>query len=254
MKQNILKSVWQPVIAIMIFIGCWEASTLFFHIEEWVLPAPSVIAGEIYTVFSDFLPHMLSTIKLVITGFLIGTSIGLTMAAILHESRILRQTFYPFLILSQNIPIIVLAPLLLIWFGLGDTPKIIIIAMTAFFPIAVSALSGLDRTNRDLLHYMKMMGATNRQLFFKLKLPDALPAIFSGIKIAGTYSVLTGVVAEWLGAQKGIGVFMTLAASSYRTPRVFVAIIFTMVLSLAFFGLIVLLERIFIKVNRDEAS
>src|SRR5699024_5253506 len=137
--------------------------------------------------------------KLVLIGFSCGTTIGLMVATCLHHFHRVRETVYPFLILSQNIPIIVLAPLLLIWFGLGDTPKIIIIAMTSFFPIAVATLGGLQQTDRELLHYMKMMGSTKRQLFLKLELPHALPAVFSGIKIAATYSVMTGVVAEWLG-------------------------------------------------------
>lgn len=254
MRDKFLNHSWRPALAIMIFIGIWELSTRIFAIESWVLPAPSVIAIEMREVLPAFLPHMLSTIKLVLIGFAFGTTLGLGMGTLFHHFHRVRETVYPFLILSQNIPIIVLAPLLLIWFGLGDTPKIIIVAMTSFFPIAVATLTGLQQTDRELLHYMKMMGATKRQLFSKLELPHALPSIFSGIKISATYSVMTGVVAEWLGAQKGIGVYMTLASSSYRTPRVFVAIIMTMLLSLTFFAAIALLERLFIRWNREETG
>lgn len=252
MKNKFLLKSWRPAVAMVIFIAIWEFSTRVFQIETWVLPAPSVIILEMREALPAFFPHMVSTMKLVMIGFSLGTTIGLGVATLLHHSNRLRKTIYPFLILSQNIPIIVLAPLLLIWFGLGDTPKIIIIAMTSFFPIAVATLSGLGQTDRELLHYMKMMGASKRQLFMKLEFPHALPSIFSGIKISATYSILTGVVAEWLGAQKGIGVFMTLASSSYRTPRVFVAIIFTMMLSLSFFALVLLMERLIIKWNREE--
>jgi len=252
MRHKFFIHSWRPALAIMIFIGIWELSARIFAIETWILPAPSVIAAEMREVLPAFLPHMFSTIKLVLIGFTFGTTIGLIMGTLFHHFDRVRETVYPFLILSQNIPIIVLAPLLLIWFGLGDTPKMIIVAMTSFFPIAVATLSGLQQTDRELLHYMKMMGASKRQLFAKLELPHALPSIFSGIKISATYSVMTGVVAEWLGAQKGIGVFMTLASSSYRTPRVFVAIIMTMLLSLTFFAMIALLERLFIRWNREE--
>lgn len=254
MTKNLLTKSWRPAIAIMIIIGIWEFSTRFFQVETWVLPSPSIIIMEMRNVLPVFFPHMVSTIKLVMIGFSLGTTIGIGTATILHHFEKVRETIYPFLILSQNIPIIVLAPLLLIWFGLGDAPKIMIIAMTSFFPIAVATLSGMQQTDRELLHYMKMMGATRKQLFMKLELPHALPSIFSGIKIAATYSILTGVVAEWLGAQKGIGVFMTLASSSYRTERVFVAIIVTMLLSLSFFALILLLERLFIKWNREDVK
>lgn len=246
------KIKWRPVVAIITFLLIWEFSVRLFEVETWILPAPSIIVIEMQEVLLAFLPHVVSTVKLVMIGFSIGTMLGLTFATILYHSEKVRETVYPFLVLSQNIPIIVLAPLLLIWFGLGDTPKIIIIAMTSFFPITIATLTGYKQTDRELIHYMKMMGATKRQLFTKLIFPYALPSIFSGMKISATYSMLTGVVAEWLGAQKGIGVFMTLASSSYQTPRVFVAIIITMILSLSFFALIVLIERLVMKWNREE--
>lgn len=246
------KIKWRPIVAIITFLLIWEFSVRLFEIETWILPAPSIIVIEMQEVLLAFLPHVVSTVKLVMIGFSIGTMLGLTFATILYHSEKVRETVYPFLVLSQNIPIIVLAPLLLIWFGLGDTPKIIIIAMTSFFPITIATLTGYKQTDRELIHYMKMMGATKRQLFTKLIFPYALPSIFSGMKISATYSMLTGVVAEWLGAQKGIGVFMTLASSSYQTPRVFVAIIITMILSLSFFALIVLIERLVMKWNREE--
>lgn len=246
------KIKWRPVVAIITFLLIWELSVRLFEVETWILPAPSIIVIEMQEVLLAFLPHVVSTVKLVMIGFSIGTMLGLTFATILYHSEKVRETVYPFLVLSQNIPIIVLAPLLLIWFGLGDTPKMIIIAMTSFFPITIATLTGYKQTDRELIHYMKMMGATKRQLFTKLIFPYALPSIFSGMKISATYSMLTGVVAEWLGAQKGIGVFMTLASSSYQTPRVFVAIIITMILSLSFFALIVLIERLVMKWNREE--
>ncbi len=250
-KHDYLVKGWRPTIAILSFIILWEMCARTFQIESWILPAPSIIMMEMWEVFPEFFPHVVSTVKLVIIGFSIGTIIGLGTATALYHSEKVRETIYPFLILSQNIPIIVLAPLLLIWFGLGDLPKIIIIAMTSFFPITIATLTGFRQTDSELVHYMKMMGATKRQLFVKLVFPYALPSIFSGVKISATYSMLTGVVAEWLGAQKGIGVFMTLASSSYRIPRVFVAIIITMILSLSFYGLIVLLERSVMKWNRE---
>src|SRR5699024_9515008 len=147
-----------------------------------------------------------------------------------------------------------LAPLLVIWFGFGFLPKLIIIVIACFFPVAISTLGGLQETDRELMHYMKMMGATNRQLLWKLQFPHALPSIFSGLKIAATYSVMATIISEWLGAQEGIGVYMTLALSSYRTTRVFVAIIIAMLLSLAFFGAILLLEKWFIRGHKEEQS
>ena len=250
MKSTMLARSWRPIVAIIVFIAFWELATRVFSIEEWLLPSPSTILREAKDVVPTFMPHFTSTVELSISGFLIGTTVGLGVATILHLLPRVRETFFPFIILSQNMPIIVLAPLLVIWFGFNALPKLIIITLACFFPIAVSALGGFTQTDRELVHYMKMMGATKSQLFWKLELPHAVPAIFSGLKIAGTYSVMAAVVSEWLGAQQGIGVFMTLAASSYRTPRVFVAIIVAMVLSLAFFGLILLLEKFLVRWQR----
>lgn len=247
MIHQFWKKGWRPTLAILILIGLWEFLTHLFSIETWLLPAPSVIVLEARDVLPAFLPHFLSTLRLSLLGFSIGLTVGLLVAVILHRIPIIRETFYPFLILSQNLPIIVLAPLLVIWFGFGSLPKLIIITLACFFPIAVSALGGFQQTDRNLMHYMKMMGASQSQLFWKLEFPHALPAIFSGLKIAATYSVMAAVVSEWLGAQKGIGVFMTLATSSYRTPRVFVAIMIVMILSLTFFSCIVLLEKFFLR-------
>lgn len=238
-----VKRGWRSIVAIFLFIVFWESAVGFFDIAEWFLPAPSVIVQELFTVWPTFYPHLLSTLTLAVFGFVIGALFGLGVAMVLHLFDRVRETVYPFLILSQNIPIIVLAPLLVIWFGFGTLPKFLIITLACFFPIAISTLSGLQQTNRELAHYMLMMGASKREMFMKLELPDAVPAMISGLKIAATYSVMAAVVSEWLGAQKGIGVFMTIATSSYKTPRVFVAIIVTMCLSFMFFTCISLVEK-----------
>lgn len=243
---------WRPAVAILLFIGLWQAAVRIFRIEPWLLPAPSEIAAEAHDTWQSFMPHVFSTLQLTLAGFAIGTTVGLLAAMALHMLPMVRKTFYPFLILSQNVPIVVLAPLLVIWFGFGSLPKLIIITLSCFFPIAIASLGGFQQTSRELYHYMKMMGATKSQLFWKLEFPHALPSMFSGLKIAATYSVMAAVISEWLGAQQGIGVYMTLATSSFRTARVFVAIIVVMALSLAFFGLIVLLEKICLRWHKGE--
>jgi len=252
--KTIWNKGWPPLVAILILIGLWELATHLFAIEEWLLPSPTNIIVEAKDVLPTFWPHFTATLGLAASGLFIGTTFGLLVATCLHVLPRVRRIFYPFLILSQNMPIIVLAPLLVIWFGFGSFPKLIVITLACFFPIAVSALGGFQQTDRELIHYMKMMGARKSQLFWKLELPYSLPAIFSGLKIAATYSVMAAVISEWLGAQKGIGVFMTLATSSYRTSRVFVAIIIVMGLSLIFFAIIMLLERLFIRGNNKEMN
>lgn len=239
----IVRKGWRPIGAIILLLILWQVLVPIFEVPDWLLPTPYQVGLEAVKAWPNYSGHMLATIRLSILGFFIGSSIGLGVAMILHLVPKLRETFYPLLILSQNIPIIVLAPLLVIWFGFGLLPKLIIIILVCFFPITIAALDGFRQTSGELLHYMKMAGATKRQIFWKLEWPHAMPSIFSGLKIAATYSVMGAVISEWLGAQEGIGVYMTLASSSFRTTQVFVAILLIMGMSMVFFSVIVLLEK-----------
>lgn len=239
------------MVLILLFI-IWEVSIRVFDVPAWLMPPPSDIWAEGVASWPVFKGHLASTTTLTIAGFVIGCSIGIGTAVGLHLLPKVKEAIYPLMILSQNIPIIVLAPLLVIWFGFGLLPKIIVITLICFFPVAVSALDGFRQTNAEYILYMKMSGASKGQIFRKVEWPHALPSIFSGLKISATYSVMGAVISEWLGAQKGIGVYMTLASSSFRTDRVFVAIFMIMLLSLVFFGIILLLEKFMVKWNRKE--
>ncbi|MBT2583231.1 ABC transporter permease [Planococcus sp. ISL-109] len=241
--MNLLRKGWRPVSVLILLLIVWELASHVFAIPEWLLPAPAQIGIEGWQSWPNYRNHLLATVRLSITGFLIGSGIGLGVAICLHIVPKLRETFYPLLILSQNVPVIVLAPLLVIWFGFGMIPKLVIIVLVCFFPITIAALDGFRQTGADMMHYMKMAGATKRQIFWKLEWPHAMPSVFSGLKIAATYSVMGAVISEWLGAQEGIGVYMTLASSSFRTAQVFVAIFLIMGLSLVFFAGIIFLEK-----------
>jgi ABC-type nitrate/sulfonate/bicarbonate transport system permease component len=234
------------VVLLLLLIG-WEITVIAFSVPDWLLPAPTQIFIEGINDWSGYNTHILSTIKLSLLGLLIGSSIGLLTATLLHLIPLMREAFYPLLILSQNVPVIVLAPLLIIWFGFGLLPKIIVITLVCFFPITVAALDGFKQTAPDLKHYMTMAGATKWQLFWKLELPYALPSIFSGLKISATYSVMGAVISEWLGAKNGLGVYMTFASSSFRTDRVFISIFWIMLLSYIFFSVIKFLEYYFVR-------
>ncbi|MGN7359582.1 ABC transporter permease [Paenibacillus sp. SAF-054] len=246
--------VWPPVAAVLFFLIAWQLCTSLFHIEQWILPSPSDIAKQTTGGGKDLWGHVLATVRLTLEGFVIGTLVGLVIALILHMIPFLKSALYPLLILSQNIPTIALAPLLMIWFGFGLLPKLIVITLVCFFPVAVATMGGLKQTDRTMLNYMRMIGANKRQIFAKLELPHALPSIFSGIKIAATYSVMGAVIAEWIGADKGIGYYMMLQKAGYRTDRMFVAIMIIVALSLLMFGLIALLERWLVRWKPKQES
>ena len=248
----IVKKGWRPA-AVLLFLLCiWEVGVKLADIPRWFLPAPTSIVREFLDGYVSLIPHLQSTILLSVGGFLIGCTIGIIVAIILHMLPGVQEAFYPLLILSQNVPTIVLAPLLVIWFGFGLLPKIIIITLVCFFPVTIAAMNGFRTTPPEMKHYMLMAGASKKQLFTKLEWPYSLSAVFSGLKISATYSVMGAVISEWLGAKNGIGVYMTLASSSFRTDRVFVAIFIIMALSLVFFGLITAAEKWSLKWRRKE--
>lgn len=220
-----------------------ETVIRFFEVPNWLVPAPSVVVGELVSSSAELVPHILATIKLSLLGLWIGGMFGFVLGNVLHIWPAAYQIVYPFMLISQNIPTIVLAPILIIWFGFGILPKLVIISLVCFFPIALALLDGLRQTAPELKHYFQMAGATKWQQFWQLELPSAMPALFSGIKIATTYSVMGAVITEWLGAKEGIGVFMTYAQSSFRTDRVFVAIVVIVALSLTYFAVVRLIEE-----------
>lgn len=231
----------------------WEVLVKVTETPMWLLPAPSDVIKEAIDGFDLFYGHIFSTVYLALLGLTIGCSVGLLIAIILYRLPKVNELLYPLLILSQNIPTIVLAPLLIIWFGFGMMPKLIIISLVCFFPIVVASMDGFRQTAPELKHYMQMVGATRNQIFWKLEFPHSLPSIFSGLKIAATYSVMGAVISEWLGAKTGIGVYMTLAQSSFRIDRVFIAIFFIMILSVMLFGIIRIIEKLVVK-GRSEGA
>jgi len=241
-----------PVLVLILSLFLWEGAVRIFSVPAWLLPAPSAILREGIFGWREYAGHLAATARLSFFGYLIGCLTGAGTAAVLHLVPLLRKSLYPFLIISQNIPLIVLAPLLVIWFGFGVLPKIIVITLVCFFPVAVSTLDGFRQTSPELMHYMEMAGASKGQIFRKLECPHALPFLFSGLKISASYSVMGAVVSEWLGAKEGLGVYMTLAQSAFRTDRVFLSIFLVVFLSLVYFGLIGWLEQKTVKWKPEE--
>jgi ABC-type nitrate/sulfonate/bicarbonate transport system permease component len=226
-------------------LALWEAATWIFSIPTWMLPAPSRIAQEFVSGFPGLVDDIGVTVSLTLVGFAVGTVFGVLIATIMHLVGPVREAVYPLLILSQNVPTIALAPLLVIWFGFGDLPKIIVIVLMCFFPVAIATMDGLRGADRVILDYLKMSGAKRSTIFTTLEVPGALPSFFSGLKIAATYAVMSSVIAEWVGSDKGLGHYMLLQKSAFRADRMFVSIIIVIALSLLLFALIVAAERRF---------
>lgn len=245
-----------PTLVILAFLMLWQAGVVVFEVQPWLLPSPLQILHAGLEARTLLVPHIWQTAQQTLWGFLAALAIGLSLGILIDQSAKVRAALYPLLVFSQTVPIIAIAPLLVIWFGYGILPKIIVVALVCFFPIVVNTADGLRATDPDQIALLRTMGASRRDTFFKVQLPGAMPMVYSGIKIGITYSVMGAILGEWVGASRGIGVFMLRATNSFRTDWVFVSIGITAVMSLMLFGLVTLVERITLRwhfaANRKE--
>jgi ABC-type nitrate/sulfonate/bicarbonate transport system permease component len=245
LKQTLRRwsQVVPPALLVLLLLVCWQVATKLWQIQPWLLPSPLriVLAG---LEARDLLgPHVWQTLVETLVGFGLALVVGLSLALLIDFSATLRRAIYPLLVVSQTVPIIAIAPLLVIWFGYGILPKVLVVALVCFFPIVVSTADGLQAADPDLIALLQAMGATRRQVFLKVRLPGALPLAFSGVKIAITYSIIGAIIGEWVGASRGLGVFMLRSTNAFRTDWLFAAIAITSLLSVALFLVVTVLQR-----------
>ncbi|TMC89961.1 MAG: ABC transporter permease, partial [Chloroflexi bacterium] len=209
-----------------------------------VLPTPIAIVRALIDHWDVISVHTLQTLLETVLGMAAATVFGLLLAITLEISRWSRRAIYPVLVISQTIPIIALAPLLLLWFGIDLGPKVFVVALYCFFPIAVACADGLADAEPELINLLRSMRASRWQILWLVRLPGAMPSFFSGLRIAATYGVTGAIFGEYVGAYQGLGIYMQLSFNSHAIVLVFAAILVTAVLSLLLFGLVSLIERI----------
>lgn len=232
---------------IVALILIWEAIVRGFDVPEYLFPAPSQVAIAMRDDWSAILaPATWVSLCEVVIGFAIAAVAGVGLAIVLHMFGPLRRAVYPLLIGSQTIPIVVLAPILVIVLGYGIMPKLVIVAMICFFPIVVNGLDGLRSVDDEFIHMMRTLDANRWAIFRRIEFPGALPAIFSGMRIAATFAAIGAVFGEWAGASAGLGYVMLQATPNLQTSRIFAAIVILTLIALALFALVSLLERIFV--------
>jgi len=233
-----------PVILFGLFLAVWQSATWLSRIEPYLLPSPSRVVSAGIQARGLLSEHIQQTLHETLLGFAIALFSGLLLAVVIDLSSFLRRALYPLLVVTQTVPIMTIAPLLVIWLGYTIWPKIIVVVLVCFFPIVVTSADGLRSADPELLALLQAMGASRRQVFFKVRVPGALPSVFSGIKIAITYSVIGAIIGEWVGASKGLGVFMLRASNSFRTDWVFAAITISSLLSILLFLAVAVIERL----------
>ncbi len=243
MKSKKLLDYLPAFIVLLAFFIIWELGVRLSHISDNILPAPSLIITFSAPYWKELLSHTLQTILEAMAGLLAAVFCGVVAAIMLDSSATIRKAIYPLLVSSQTIPIIALAPLLLIWLGYGLLPKVIIVALYCFFPITIAMAGGLSSVDYQQINLFRTMRASNLQILKLVKVPAALPSFFSGLKIAVAYAMIGAIVGEYVGAYKGLGIFIQTSANAHAIPLVFAAIFVTAIISLLLFGLVGLIER-----------
>lgn len=253
MSDRILR-VLGPTMVLMALLVIWEVWVRASDTPRWMLPAPTDIAQSFRDDWQLLLKHTRVTLLEVLVGFSIALVAGLLTGIAIDSSRIIERALYPLLIASQTIPMVVLAPLFLIWMGYGLMPKVLITALVAFFPLAVNTVDGLKSADRDLLKLLKSMGSSGWQTFRLVKVPSALPLIFGGARISVAFSVIGAVFGEFVGAKEGLGYLMDRSAPQFETPRVFACIVILAAMGVSLFLLVSVVERIALPWRRYIAS
>ncbi|HHV15857.1 MAG TPA: ABC transporter permease [Gelria sp.] len=242
-----------PLIAFLILLVIWELGVRIYHIPSYILASPSQVLVTIAETYPMLWFHGSMTLLEAISGFVLAIVIAFIMAFLLDTLFWLNQAVYPLLIVSQTIPLIVLAVLFTIWFGFGLLPKILVVILVCFFPMVISLSDGLNNIDPDQINLFRSMGASRLKTFSMVKLPAALPAFFSGIRISATYSIMAAVIAEWLGSNRGLGYYMTLQQKQFAIDRVLAAVVVICLLSLLLVKLIDLLEYLLVPWNRKDS-
>ena len=233
------------MISILAILALWEILCVTELVPRFMLPSPMETVKAFIGDFPLLMSHMKVTLIETLVGTVTGICIGILAAILMDRWDPAYKAMYPLIVLTQTIPAVAIAPLLVLWFGYEMLPKIILIVLVVFFPVAVNLLDGYQSVDRDTVNLLRSMGADDRQVFRYVKFPAALGQFFAGLKIAVSYAVVSAVIAEWLGGFNGLGVYMTRVKKAYSFDKMFAVIFLISALSLVLMGIVKILQKKF---------
>jgi len=224
---------------------------ILFNVPEYLVPKPSTILSRLVETFPGLTDDLAVTSLEALGGFILGTMAGVTLAIVFAHSRVLEMAIYPYAIALKSMPVVALAPLLVVWFGNGVLPKVIVAAVISFFPVVVNTVRGLSEIDQEAFDLFDSLAATRVQVFLKLRVPTALPYLFAALRISATLAVIGAIVGEFAGADRGLGFNITIAAYRLDTVDMFVSIILSSLLGIGAFYFVALVERIVVPWSRN---
>lgn len=224
----------------------WELSTIVFNIKDYILPSPTQIGELIWLERETLLHNTLPTTYEVWLGFALAFIAGVALAAPIALTKFGAEAIMPIVVASQSVPKTALAPLFLVWFGFGLLPKVVIAATIAFFPIVVNLVRGLQAVEPEMVQYMTTLGASRRDIFFRLRLPTSLPFLFAALKVSISLATVGAVVGEFVGASEGLGYLILRSINNFDTPVMFAGLVCVSLLGVVSYGAIVVIEKYFL--------
>ena len=243
-----MKKTWiYPVISFSVVLIIWEIIGKLFKVPLYILPVPTQVFKALINERNILLKHGLTTLQEALIGLVLSAILAFIIALLMDHFKYLKLIVNPHLVIYQTIPVLVLGPIFSIWFGFGLTPKVLIVILMCFFPIVVAFSDALKSSNLEKINLLRTYGASQKQIYTMVKIPEAMPAFFSGLKISATYCVGGAIVGEWLSASSGLGYYMIRAKNGYLLDKVFATVVVIMLLSLGLNLLVSLIEKILIK-------
>lgn len=239
-----VRDVATPLLLMAGILAAWEIFVRVLQIPVFVLPAPSRIVTTIFTDRAIIFPQLSVTLFEIVTGYILAALVGFCLGVAILYSNAFRRGVLPLIVAAQTIPVIAIAPILVIWFGYNYIPRIIITALVAFFPLTIAIVTGLRALDREFVNFFRSLNANEFQTFLKLRLPAALPNIFAGLKVATTLAVVGATISEWVGASAGLGYLMAQDSAQLNTTRVFASLVVLGLCGMAFFGIVAFVERL----------
>ena len=249
MKQN---KYMLPVITLSIVLGIWEVLVRMLDISSYVLPAPSKIALAVITDFANLWSHSIVTLQEAVLGLGISMILAVVIAVIMDISQTIYQSLFPYLVVTQTVPVLVLGPLFTIWFGFGMMPKVLIVILMCFFPIVISLSDALKNVDKNQMNLLQSFGANKLQQYLLVKLPSAATALISGLKVSATYCIGGAIVGEWLSASAGLGYYMIRLKNGFMMDKVFACVLAIIFWSLALNFVVSILEWIIFPYTRKR--
>lgn len=242
-----IKNSLYPIFTFLFILVVWQCSVKIYDIPQYVLPSPSDIIQVFFKDYQNLYTHTIVTLNEAVIGFIAAIILSISIGILMDFIPLFKKCFYPIMLVSQTIPTITIAPLLIIWFGFDSLPKIIMVTLTCFFPILINFVDGIENIDKDYLDLFKTMNSNKLDTFIHLKFPMSMDKLFSGLKISATYAVVAATVAEWLGGTEGLGVYMVRSKSAYALDKVFASTILVVIFSLVFVAVVQAVKKVVLK-------